>query len=304
MESPVSSFRISGHETFSLRFAWLPKAVKGVTGNPRLFQSEDDAMVVLGVGKNMVRAIRFWAECAGVLAQNGKNGHLVTPLGLALLGPQGFDRFLEDAQTLWVLHWQLASHPVPPLLAWHYLLNVWHREDLTLPAVMTAIRRDPAVGLDDVSDSTLESHFQVFLHTYAGTRGLRQAGGEDSLDSPLVNLQLLTRVDSEAAKDSRYVFGRGSKPEIGSGLFAWFLNDFMRRRESGCMALSFREVATGHGAPGAVLQLAEADIRERLFRIESETQGRFASEETLNVHVVRRERPFDPVESLKWIYAC
>jgi len=297
-------FRLSGHETFSLRFAWLPKAVKFVTANPRLFQGEDDAMVALGVGKNMVRAIRFWAECTGVLTPMSKEGHGVTPLGLAVLGDGGFDRFLEDIQTLWLLHWQLSSHLTPPLLAWHYLLNHWHREDLTLPAVMKAIRKDAAIGLDDVSDSTIESHLQVFLHTYAGTRGMRQNTGEDSLDCSLVELQLLSRIESDAGKDSRYVFRRGAKPEIGPGLFAWILNDFMERRGPNCLALSFREVATGYGAPGTVLQLGESDIRERLFHIESATQGRFTSEETLSLHQVRRKNPFDPIDSLKWIYAC
>jgi len=48
---------ISGHETFALRFAWLPKAVAGVLENLALFKDEDKAMVYLGVGKNMVKAI-------------------------------------------------------------------------------------------------------------------------------------------------------------------------------------------------------------------------------------------------------
>src|SRR5579884_462777 len=47
----------SGHETFPFRTAWLKKAVDAVTADPRVF-TRDDAFVVLGVGKNMVRSIR------------------------------------------------------------------------------------------------------------------------------------------------------------------------------------------------------------------------------------------------------
>jgi epsilon-lactone hydrolase len=52
--------KFSGHETFACRYAWLPKALQAVESNPRIFSDEDQAMVELGVGKNMVRSIRFW----------------------------------------------------------------------------------------------------------------------------------------------------------------------------------------------------------------------------------------------------
>src|SRR5262245_2132233 len=53
------NYRFSGHETFPCRYTWLPKAVARLQAKPTLFADEDDAMVQLGVGKNMARAIRF-----------------------------------------------------------------------------------------------------------------------------------------------------------------------------------------------------------------------------------------------------
>src|SRR5688572_10567858 len=60
------AYRFSGHETFPLRYSWLPKAFAALCSRPKLFADEDLAMVELGVGKNMVRAIRFWVRAAGV----------------------------------------------------------------------------------------------------------------------------------------------------------------------------------------------------------------------------------------------
>ena len=51
------------HETFPLRYAWLPKGFAEMKGNPRCFES-DEAPVRLGVGKNMVHAIRYWLRAA------------------------------------------------------------------------------------------------------------------------------------------------------------------------------------------------------------------------------------------------
>ena len=47
------------HETFHPRFGWLKKGFDKADEDDRVF-SRDSAAVVLGVGKNMVKAIRYW----------------------------------------------------------------------------------------------------------------------------------------------------------------------------------------------------------------------------------------------------
>ena len=59
----------SGHETFPFRYPWLKKGFDAVRGNGEVFQRED-AITTLGVGKNMVRAIRHWCLAAGVIEEN------------------------------------------------------------------------------------------------------------------------------------------------------------------------------------------------------------------------------------------
>ncbi len=53
-------FRFTGHETFPCRYTWIPKAFTALEADPKTFADDEYAMVSLGVGKNMVRAIRFW----------------------------------------------------------------------------------------------------------------------------------------------------------------------------------------------------------------------------------------------------
>jgi hypothetical protein len=50
------------HETFHPRYGWLKKGFDKSTEDEILFLRED-APVTLGVGKNMVKAIRYWS-CA------------------------------------------------------------------------------------------------------------------------------------------------------------------------------------------------------------------------------------------------
>src|ERR1017187_670580 len=110
-------YRISGHETFPCRYTWLPKAVRGLNDDARLFADEERAMVDLGVGKNMVRSIRFWSLATAIASVAGKGeGHVLTDFGLALFGKRGYDPFLEDRRTLWLIHWNLSTNVESPLL--------------------------------------------------------------------------------------------------------------------------------------------------------------------------------------------
>ena len=52
-----SKYRFSGHETFPCRYAWLPKAVKALRDDELIFSKMDEAIVLMGLGKNMVKAL-------------------------------------------------------------------------------------------------------------------------------------------------------------------------------------------------------------------------------------------------------
>ena len=108
-------YRFTGHETFPCRYPWLPKAVAALEKKSDLFTDIDEAIVVLGVGKQMARAIRFWVEAAKVVKKNGTGDFEVNLLGQKLLGEDGHDPYLENLQTLWLIHWNFSNHPKNPI---------------------------------------------------------------------------------------------------------------------------------------------------------------------------------------------
>ena len=68
----MKAFRFTGHETFPCRYPWIPKAVTALKDQPDLFKDIDNAIVRLGVGKQMTRAIRFWVEAAKFVEKQEK----------------------------------------------------------------------------------------------------------------------------------------------------------------------------------------------------------------------------------------
>lgn len=259
--------RFSGHESFALRYAWLPKAYRGLLADPGLFSDEEAAMEVLGIGKNMVRSLKFWVEVTGVATPLPRSrNQALTDFGRAIFGAEGFDPYIEDVRTLWLLHWMLASKTERPLFAWDYLLSRWPRPEFSRSEALAGFRAESRKLGGDHSDATLGQHLDVFLHTYLPSR----AGGsiEDSLDGPLVDLGLLIPVGERRGEGGRFeaVFGfrREAKPEITGALFDYCLMDFWKRLDRNDDTLSLREVTVGVGSPGQVFKLTEDDVRARL----------------------------------------
>lgn len=260
--------RFSGHESFALRYAWLPKAAKALAADPEIFAHEERAMEVLGIGKNMVRSLRFWVEVTGVAESIPRSRRLeLTPFGRAILDRDGFDPFLEDIRTLWLLHWSLAGQKERPLFAWEYMLSRWPRPEFSRSEALAAFHSESRKLGGDHSDVTLGQHLDVFLHTYLPGRGGSTAV-EDSLDGPLVDLNLLVPLGERKGEGGRfepvYAFRREPKPEIGDALFDYCLMDFLKRTPNADGTLSLRAITVGVGSPGQVFKLTEDDVRTRL----------------------------------------
>lgn len=295
----LPNYRFSGHESFACRYAWLPKAVQAVVEDPSILSStrEDDAMVELGVGKNMVRSARFWAECAGFIEQSS-DGYHPSGLGtLILLGSsidddgenfvRGLDPYLEDIQTLWLLHWRLGTYQPSLIFVWDYLLNRYQRPELNASAVIEECSKSQECR--GTSPGSLEQLWNVFLHSYIPTRGRKGDVREDNLDCPLVELEFLIPTTPTVSAinpgktEQRYAFRREEKPEIGPGLFAFCLWEFWQNHHAGEQTIPLHLIANGHGSPGQIFKIPEQDIRNRLFGIEEKTQGFFRFEESATI---------------------
>lgn len=279
------AFKFSGHETFPCRYAWLPKAYGALAANPEAFADEEDAMIALGVGKNMVRSIRFWTQAAGIAAPRREGGYEITQFGEAIFAREGFDPFLEDSRTLWLIHWNLASHITDPLFAWDYLLNCWQEPEFSRSSALRAFRKEAEKQERSLSDVTLEQHFETFLHSYVPTRSRKGDIQEDNLDCPLVELEFIEqvgerRIDQSGKREPIYAFRREEKPGVTPELFAHCLSEFWKGRRAAEKTLTFRDVAFGHGGPGQAFKLPESDVRHRLEAIEIESGGMFRYRES------------------------
>ena len=266
--SPVEEkYRFSGHETFPFRYAWLPKGVKGIARDEELFGHEDTAVVELGVGKNMVRAIRFWCEATGLFSSHNSRGsrRSLTHLGSALFGARGWDKYLEDIGTLWLLHWQLVSRP-ERASTWYLAFTKWSTQSFDSDDLVRWIL-SVVPSSNDLSRNSLERDVEVFIRTYVPRKANANVPVEDTFDCPLVELGLIQEIREAGSKKDSYRFIRGPKPLLPDEIFQYALLDFWLLNGGKQKTFSFESLFSGPGSPGAAFKLSEDDFCERLERL-------------------------------------
>ncbi|MCC6363049.1 MAG: DUF4007 family protein [Bryobacterales bacterium] len=297
---PKLSF--SGHETFVFRHSWLKKAVDAVTADGEVFTRED-AIVTLGVGRNMVRSIRHWGLATGILTEEPKSRGTrlaVTEFGNLIMGASGFDPYMEDPSTLWALHWNILRQE-QRCTTWHYVFNSFPSSEFTRGAltqfVVDEAGRSDADGL---AESSIRRDVEVFLRTYVGSSDTRRAGlGEDAFDCPLSELGLI-----EARQGSDlYQLQRSQKSTLADHVFLYALCDFWNGISQAQQTLAFSEIAYRKGSPGIVFRLDENSIGDRLERLDELTKGKLTYTETAGLRQVYKHADIDLRELLEQYYA-
>ena len=269
------------HETFPIRYGWLSKGFQAVTANSKIF-TDDKATVVLGVGKNMVSAIHYWLQASRLIELN--EDWEPTPLGRSLFSVGGWDPYLEDEATLWLIHWLLSSTPDKATgIFWFF--NRFHKTQFTEAEVFAALKSFVSTQVDSKrSDSTLKIDVNVILRMYAPSVREKGALSEEALDSPLANLNLLRRGEEKtfaAASEAR---------TVPSAVLAFAIAELFHTRRSDS-ALNLRDLVHSDGywpAPGAVFRLNEAHLLNLLEEVSTFWPHLYGLRETAGIHQIYR----------------
>ena len=181
------------HETFALRYSWLTKGFQELSKDPQIF-TDDNATVKLGVGKNMVNSIRYWLQAAQI-TEPVKNGFQATEIGKFIFDEEsGFDPYLEDEATIWLIHWLLASNPTLAT-SWYLFFNHFHKAEFTSKEVVESLQAFAKENIESrFTVGTLKKDSDIILRMYSRSKASKNQPIEDVLDSPLSLLNLISHL--------------------------------------------------------------------------------------------------------------
>ena len=155
-------YTFSGHDSFPCKALWLKKGydfiIKGRDFNA------PDSVIELGVGKNMVSAIRYWLRAFGI-TRNDKTGELASFLFDA---EKGKDPYVEDLGTIWLLHFLLVTTGEATLYNWIFIRLQKERKYFDRQNVINFVHR---LLIEDnkqsiYNENTIKKDVGVLLQNY------------------------------------------------------------------------------------------------------------------------------------------
>lgn len=212
MATLTNKYVFSGHESFPCKTLWLKK------GYDFIVQGKDfnspEAVIELGVGKNMVASIRFWLRVFGICENDQP-----TWLGNYFFNEtNGKDKYLEDLATLWLLHFHLVFRAEATLYNWFFTDFQKGRKPFTREHLTTYVkRRMIGDGKEKQFNlNTVKRDVGVLMQNYCMPRKIQS---HEDFSALLLDLHLLLyREDTK-----EYVFNSEGKASVIPEIFFYGL---------------------------------------------------------------------------------
>jgi len=250
------------HESFALRYGWLTKGFQAFLDNQNIF-SEDEAIVKLGVGKNMVHAIRYWMQATQIIKRTSQ-GLEAQEIGELIFSEDGYDPYLEDEATIWLLHWLLASNP-NHATAWYWFFNKFHKPEFNGQELSSSLIDFARENIQSkFSATTVKNDALVVLRMYSQSKGIGRTPIEEALDSPLSLLGLV----SQNSGGRSYLSVPAERETLPLGIIAFALAQIFNASSQNQLPIEeLMYGKSGMPALGAVFRLTENSLLLKLEKL-------------------------------------
>lgn len=214
----MSNLKFSGHDTFHCRQQWLLKGIELINNqNIKSFSNLEEAILNLGVGKNMVQSIQYWLRAFDLIDEDKK---LTVTANLIFSSKNGFDRYLEDEGTLWLLQYLICKSEYASI--YKLIFSDYIKERISHEFDENQIKKFIKSKVEkDISDNTLTSDFKVFIQSYYSSQKTIKSL-EDDYNSPLIELNLLSTVNRNDDVIT-YKLNKDNRPNFPIEIFGYCL---------------------------------------------------------------------------------
>jgi hypothetical protein len=263
-------FSFARHETFHLRDGWLYKGMREINRDPEYMKLEN-AHWGLGIGSNMLRAVRYWLLASGMVtsaAVDAKSALKLSEIGEIL---HRVDPYLEDTASIWVVHHGIATNQKLATF-WYWMFNQGVRREFTVDEIINdLVNYLKEQGANRFAINSLRKDALCFVRTYATSLSKsRRESIEDSLDCPLAQLGLLQMTSS-----GRNRLVSSNRPDLSQDVFSYGLDFYRKNTDPQRRTFSIDELQWRPLSPG------------RIFGLDPDSLLQFLEKQTDYLRIVR-----------------
>lgn len=288
--------KFRAHDTFFIRKGWLSKGMRCVERKPDVFIAHDEnPMDVLGLGANMVKAVRYWLQAVGLTEEpsKGKREQSFTEFGRLVFD---YDTYLEEPGTLYLLQYKLASQK-EEATAWYFFFNEFSMSEFSREDFVQALQK--YIVMEDSETEyalrSLNDDFQCIINTYLPRYKTSpgKISPENNIDCPFGELGML---DIMNKRKKTYRKSIPTSESLNSLVVLAVILDNAKGRTE----ISLNEMLTAPCNIGKVFNLDSITMLDVLYRIERE--GLIRINRTAGLDVVSLQTRMTFLECVEQFY--
>ncbi len=248
----LTKYTFSGHDSFQCRQLWLKKGYDYVQEGKNF--NDEDAVVQLGVGKNMVSSIRFWLKAFNII----DNKDIPTEFGKRLFDDEnGYDPFLEDEASLWLLHYQLVKNSFASIYS--IIFNEFRKEKLFFnkDTFVNYVKRIGESNPDlNFNENTVAKDFIVFANLYKSNPESKDV--EDSFSGILSEIELLKTTGK--GKEEQFFIENSERDNLPEAIVLYAILDNPNYGKS----ISLNSLEFDNNSPGSIFALNRTGLMNKI----------------------------------------
>lgn len=290
------AMKFRAHDTFYIRKGWLSKGMKCVVANADVFVSKtENPMDVLGLGANMVKALRYWLQAVGLTEEpkKGKRSQKLTDLGQLVFEN---DRYIEELGTLYLLQYKLASNS-DNATAWYFFFNEFSLAEFGKDEFAEAIQKYIRMTADgeSVAPRSINDDFSCIINTYLPRykSNPEKVSAENNIDCPFGELGFI-----DVLNKSKKTYKKATP--AASSINPWVALAVVAANAGGRQEIHLNELLTAPGNIGKVFNLDSITMLDVLYRIER--LGELKINRTAGLDVILLKNQYSFIECVERYY--
>ncbi len=246
----------------------------------------ENPMDVLGIGANMVKALRYWLQAVGLTEEppSGTRTQSFTEFGQLVFDN---DKFIEEIGTLYLLHYKMVSNE-KFATAWYIFFNEFNMTEITKEDFVIAVNSYLSKIGETVASRSIEDDFACIINTYLPRfkSNPNKVSPENNIDCPFGELGLIDFMNK-----NKKIY-RKSKPSVNS-FDPWVILAVIFDRANGNTEVPLNDLLTTPSNIGKVFNLDAISMLDILHRVEKTGMIKIIRTAGLDIIQIKEQMSFE-----------
>ena len=192
---------INKHGSFYLRSGWGTKIIQAVEADNMIFSpaNEQEAVDRIGLGRVMIKALRYWADASGLTTEEKVQGGIAERRTDLFDLLEANDRYFQKPGSLLLLHRNIALNE-ENATAWYWAFNEFDKQAFTKEEFVDGLHYFLAVN-----EMSIKKAFNCFKNTYLAEKKFDIKTVMDEDTYPFFGSLHLLRINEDKKFEKTYL---------------------------------------------------------------------------------------------------